>query len=380
MCTALCAVLLAAGLGACGQGGESPKKSETATQVAVLTPTSIQLPRSFVADVQAVQFVEVKPKVEGFVEEIFVDEGQRVKKGQPLFRLSAQEYSEHVKEAESALKQAQAERKMADYEVARIRSLVEKDILSKVRLEQAQAEQEVARHKVQQAQVQLQRSRNNLSYTLISSPFDGVVDGVPHKRGSLVTPNDLLTSVTDVREVFVYYRLNESDYLRQRRAQLSGEQSHAQQQVQLLLPDGTTYGHMGRVEAVEGDFERGTGSIGFRARFPNPDGLLKHGVSGKVQMTTTLENICLVPQKSTFEIQDFTYVFLVDKEGKVQVRSFEPMARYKNFYVTQDLPAHSTIVYEGVQLVKDGMTVQADTVTFKEIAADLKVKLDLTSL
>jgi len=113
---------------------------------------------------------------------------------------------------------------------------------------------------------------------------------------------------------------------------------------------------------VEGDFERGTGSIAFRARFANPERLLRHGVSGKIRMLTKMENVVLVPQQSTFEIQDFTYVYTVAEDGKVSVRSFEPLARHGSYYVTQDLPDQTVIVYEGVQMITDGMTINPDMV------------------
>ena len=161
-----------------------------------LTTTTIEVPQSYVADVQAVQFVEVKPKVEGFVEAVLVDEGEHVKKGQVLFKLSSAELYEEVKEAQAHHKQAQAELKMAEVEVDRIKRLVEKDIISPIRLEQAMAEADVARLQVQQAKSRLQRAETNFSYTTITAPFEGYVDRIPFKVGSLVTPSSLLTSLT----------------------------------------------------------------------------------------------------------------------------------------------------------------------------------------
>ena len=128
---------------------------------------------------------------------------------------------------------------------------------------------------------------------------------------------------------------------------------------------------------MEGDFERGTGSIAFRVRFPNPDQLLRHGVTGKVRMMTTMDNICLIPQKSTFEIQDFTYVYTVDSNHVVKVRSFEPLERYNNYYVTQDLPNNTAIVYEGVQMMKDGITIKTDTVDMETMREETELKQNI---
>lgn len=348
----------------------------TKTPITRLTPTSIEFPQSYVADVQAIQFVEVKPKVEGFVQQILVDEGEKVQKGQPLFRLSSEEYSVSVKEAQANYKQSEAELQMAEYEAERIERLVKKNILSKIRLDQVMTQKEVARMKVEQAKSQLQRAQTNYSYTTVTSPFDGYIDRIPYKVGSLVTPESLLTTVSDVSEIFAYYKVNESEYLKFKRAQLRGEQLPEMNNIELILPDGSIYPHKGRVETVEGDFERGTGSIAFRVRFPNPDGLLKHGVTGKVRMMTKMSDVYLVPQKSTFEIQDFTYVYVVDKEGIVKVRSFQPLQRYEKFYITEDLEPDTYIVYEGIQSVKDGMEIHPDTISFQQIMQGITLEKD----
>ena len=357
----------------CKQSDNQQVMSDETVPVAILQPTTIQFPRSYVADIQAIQFVEVKPKVEGFIQKVLVDEGEKVKKGQPLFQLSSEEYSQTVKEAQANYKQAEAQYDMAAYEVERIDRLVSKQILSKIRLDQAIKEKEVAQMKVEQARAQLQRSQMDYSYTTITSPFDGYIDRIPYKVGSLVNTQSLLTTVSDISEIFAYYRVNESEYLEFKRRQISGENIEGANDVELILSDGSIYNHKGRLETVEGDFERGTGSIAFRVRFPNPDGLLKHGVTGKVRMMTTMNNICLVPQKSTFEIQDFTYIYTVDNEGVVKVRSFEPLERYNNYYVTQDLSANTAIVYEGVQMMKDGITIKTDTVDINTLRNEMEM-------
>ncbi len=366
--------LLAGILPACQSTGESQVQSDKSIPVTVLQPTTVELPRSYVADIQAIQFVEIKPKVEGYVQQVLVDEGEFVEKGQPMFRLSAENFAEAVKEAEANYKQTEAELEMANYETERIQRLVNKQIYSPIRLEQAKREREVARMKVEQAHAQMQRAQMDLAYTTISSPFTGYVDRIPYKVGSLVSPESLLTTVSDISEVFAYYKVNESEYLRYKRAELKGEDMQQMDNVELVLADGTTYSHKGRQETVEGDFERGTGSIAFRVRFPNPEGLLKHGVTGKVRMMTRMEDVCLVPQKSTFEIQDFTYVYLVEKDGIAKVRSFNPIERYHNYYITQDLPANSTIVYEGVQMIKDGMEIETDTISFEDVKKELHLE------
>ena len=364
-------VVAALSLSACQSSGNRRVRNNEVVPVTMLQPTSVALPRSYVADIQAIQFVEIKPKVVGFVKEVLVDEGQLVQKGQPLFRLTSDSYAEAVKESEANYKQVQAELEMANYETERVQRLVDKQIFSPIRLEQVKREREVARMKVEQARAQMQRAQMEYQYTTITSPFTGYVDRIPYKVGSLVSQESLLTTVSDISEVFAYYKVNESEYLRFKRAQLRGEDLQETENVELVLPDGSTYMYKGRQETVEGDFERGTGSIAFRVRFPNPEGLLKHGVTGKVRLMTHMDDVYLVPQKSTFEIQDFTYVYLVDGDGVAKVRSFNPIERYQNYYITQDLPAGSYIVYEGLQTVKDGMKIGTDTIPFEDVKKEL---------
>lgn len=360
----------------CSRNHEKKSGNENSTLVVKLATTSIEVAQSYVADVQAVQFVEIKPKVEGFVEDVLVDEGEHVKKGQVLFKLSSAELYEEVKEAQANYKQVQAELKMAEVETDRVKRLVEKDIISPIRLEQAQAEADVARLRVQQAKSRLQRAETNFSYTTITSPFEGYVDRIPFKAGSLVTPTSLLTSLTDVSEMFAYFKINEKEYLEYKRTQLSGVEQPEYNNLELILSDQTTYSHKGTVETVEGDFERGTGSIAFRARFANPDRLLRHGVSGKIRMLTKMEDVILVPQRSTFEIQDFTYVYTVDEAGKVSVRSFEPLSRHGAYYVTKDLPNNTMIVYEGVQQVSDGMVITPEMIDAETVRKQLELSND----
>ena len=173
--------------------------------------------------------------------------------------------------------------------------------ISVLKAEQAMAEADVARLQVQQAKSRLQRAETNFSYTTITAPFEGYVDRIPFKVGSLVTPSSLLTSLTDVSDMFAYFKINEKEYLEYKRTQLSGIDQPEYNNLELILSDQSTYRYKGKVETVEGDFERGTGSIAFRARFANPERLLRHGVSGKIRMLTKMENVVLVPQQSTFD-------------------------------------------------------------------------------
>jgi membrane fusion protein (multidrug efflux system) len=353
----------AAMLSACAQAAKDNSNEAINVPVLELQPQSVEVPQTYVADIQAVQFVDVRSKVSGFVDRIFVDEGKFVRKGQNLFQLSSPEYNDQVNAARASLMRAKAELSAAKVEVERLQILVDKKIISPSELELALSKKAVATSNISEAESMLSRAQTGLSYTTVKAPFDGIVDRIPHKLGSLVNENDLLTSITDISSVFAYYKVNESEYLKFMRTKIeSGSEDFVNEPVKLILSDGAEYDEKGTLETTEGDIESGTGSIGFRVRFANPDNLIKHGASGRIEMLSKLEDVYLIPQKSTFEIQDFTYVYVLDKDNIVKVRSFKPLQRYDVFYIAEGFEPGDRIVFEGIQLVKDGSVVVPEAV------------------
>lgn len=358
----------------CSEGNSKNKKEAEAISVPVLElqPQAVEVPQTYIADIQAIQFVEVRSKVEGFVDRIFVDEGQFVKKGQTLFQLSSAEYNEMVNSARAGLARAKAEQSAAKVEMERLQILVNKKIISPSELELAKSKKAVADSQIAEAESLLKGAQTGLSYTTVKAPFDGIVDRIPHKIGSLVTENDLLTSITDISSVFAYYKVNENEYLNFMRSKIEGGNADTfAEQLTLILSDGEKYPEKGKLETTEGDIESGTGSIGFRVRFPNPNNLLKHGASGKIQMMSKLDDVYLIPQKSTFEIQDFTYVYVLDKDNTVKVRSFKPIQRYDIYYIADGFEPGDKIVFEGIQQVKDGTKVVPESVAAADVYHDL---------
>ncbi|MCC5939487.1 MAG: efflux RND transporter periplasmic adaptor subunit [Lunatimonas sp.] len=369
-------IVLVVLISSCSSGNSKDNQANKLLEIPVLSleQMTIEIPQTYVADIQARQFVEVRSKIQGFVEKIYVDEGEIVRKDQPLFQLSSTEYNELVNSATAKLMQSKAEEKGASLEVERLKILVDKNIFSSSELELAQSRLDMARSAIMESEAMLKNARLGLSYTTIRAPFDGMVDRIPYKTGSLINSGDLLTNITDIDEIFAYYKITENEYLEYMRGRIDRENfkkesteglRHAleatleeeKEEITLILSDGQLYQHVGKVETMEADFEKGTGSIALRVRFPNPDGLLKHGASGKVQMTKPLENIFLIPQKATFEIQDYTYIYLVDADNKAQIRSFRPKGRYGLFYIADDFQEGDRIILEGIQLLKDGVAV-----------------------
>lgn len=337
--------------------GETPE-----IRVIALQSKDVAIPQNYICDIHAVQYVEIHARVQGYLEAIYVDEGQHVKKGQPLFRISANEYKEMVSKAEANLKRAIAEAKTTTLEVDRLKLMVDKKIISATELEVAKAKKEAAESGIEEAKSVLQNAQINLNYTYIRAPFDGLIDRIPFKIGSLINSGTLLTSVSNTEEVFAYFKVTENEYLRFMRNELSNGKKR-DREVSLILSDGSPYEHHGYVETMEGNFERGTGSIAFRARFSNPNGLLKHGSSGKIQMLKQVHDAVLVPQVSTFAIQDKNYVFILDKENKARAKSFTAMERYKHYFIAQGLAEGEKIIFEGLQQIRDGISIKPKLVS-----------------
>jgi RND family efflux transporter MFP subunit len=317
--------------------------------------------REYVAEIQSIQNVELRARVRGYIENIHVDEGQTVKAGQTLFTLSGQEFREEIMRARSVLKSAIAESKAAAVEVKNTKALLERNIVSTTELEMAEAKLEAIEAKIDEARSAISSAKLNLSFTIIKAPFSGTINRIPNKKGSLIEEGTLLTSISNNSEVFAYFYVTEKEYLDFVKENALGKE----QQVSLVTADNLPHKYKGKVETTESEIDRNTGTIGFRARFPNPERFLKHGSSGKVILNNELKNAMIIPQKSTFEIQENTYVFVVDKDHVVHLRSVVPKLRMSNIYILESgLSADERIIYEGIQRVRAGDKVKPDVIRF----------------
>lgn len=362
-------------LAGCNQGqadtpGTGAAEQLLALPVVRLTARDTVLTREYVADIQAVRNVEVRARVKGFLEKIYVDEGQVVKKGQPLFRITDTEYRTQLDRLRAGRSNAAAQAQVATLELDRVRMLTAKDIISKTELDVALAKLRAANATVAEAGSGARNAALMLSYTLVRAPFDGVVNREPLKVGSLVDDGTLLTTVTDARDVFAYFNVSEAEYLEFVRTR-ARESARGTSPVRLVLADGSLYSPPGRIETVESQFQAGTGAIAFRARFANPERLLKHGATGKVRLANTVADALLVPQKAVFEQQDKNYVYVVDAQGTVHQKNFIPQTRLADFYVVKSgLKAGERIVVEGIQDLRNGARITARPVTLNSLAAE----------
>lgn len=341
--------------------------------VTELVASDTVLVREYVADIQAVRNVEIQARVPGFLVKISVDEGQAVKKGQVLFQINDEEYKADYAHAKANLSNAIAEAKADELELDRVNILVDKKVISNTERAAAKAKLTAARAKIDEASSLQTNAAIRLSYTTIRSPFDGVINRIPLKIGSLVGQGSLLTTVSDVGGVYAYFHVSENEYLQYAKRESQGKTSN-NTVVQLVLADGTPYAYPGKIETVEGEFDESTGSIAFRARFSNPDRLLKHGSTGRVLIESRVSNVVLVPQKAVFELQDKDFVLIVDSAGKVQTRSFTPRARLSHFYVVASgLKPGDRIVCEGVQNIRDGARISPQYVRMDTLLAQSRL-------
>lgn len=328
----------------------------------LVTDTLFQ--EEYVAEIHALQNIEIRTKVRGFVEQIHVDEGKPVAAGQLLFTLSSRTFREDLLKANAQQKSATAELKAVEVELNNTKLLVEKGIVSKSELEMVQAKREAVQARIEEANSAIALAKLNLSFTEVRAPFSGVINRIPNKRGSLVDEGTLLTTLSNNQEVFAYFNFSEADYLNY----ITSDKKDQFASVELKLANLQLYKYQGKIEISESEFDAASGNIAFRARFPNPDGLLKHGGNGKVIITKPLRNALLVPQRATFEIQDKVFVYVVNSQNVVKQTNITTGKRLPHFYVVENgLKPNERIVLEGVENLKDGQQITPQNISTTEL-------------
>lgn len=357
------ALLLA--LVSCGEQKGMPEASNEYAVVTVQT-TDAELETSYPATIKGLEDIEIRPKVSGFITKLCVDEGDFVRKGQPLFLLERVQFEAAVRAAEASVNVIKANIKTQELNLENKRMLHGKGIISNFDLQSAENQLESLKAQLAQAQAGLTDARNNLSYCTVTSPVAGVVGTIPYRLGSLVSASTAqpLTTVSNITTMYAYFSMTEKQMLALTREQ--GGITAAMDKmpaVKLQLADGTEYALSGTVSAISGVIDAGTGAVQMRATFANPERLLRSGGTGSILVPIKSEGCILVPQKATFDIQNKKFVYVVGGDNKVSSREIEVLVQNdgQNYIVVGGLKAGERIVVEGVNQLKAGSVIKPIT-------------------
>ena len=340
------------------------QQTGAAPECAVMTvqPSSVDLKTTFPATIRGRQDIEIRPQISGFITKLCVDEGALVKKGQTLFLINPTEYQAAVNTAQAAIKVAEANLATQEITVNSKRELLKKNIISEYDMQMAENTLASMKANLAQSKAQLVTAKQNLAYTTITSPSDGIVGSIPYRVGSLVSSAtaEPLTVVSDISKMYAYFSMTEKELLEQTKK--SGNDRaviESMPELDLQLIDGSVYDQKGKVETISGVIDATTGSVSVRAAFANPKGILKSGGTGKILLPYKSENALVVPQTATYEIQDKKFVYVLQKDGTVKSTEVEVLDVNdgKNYIVTGGLKSGDQIALENVNTMKDGQKI-----------------------
>ena len=344
------------GLTSCQSGKEGQREAKAKFLVTSPVRMDTSITKDYVCQIRSIRHIELRAQERGYLQNMFVDEGQFVKRGQLLFQIMPKLY-------EAELEKAKAEANLAGIEYQNTKSLADSNVVS-------QNELAMAKSKFDKAKAELALAQVHLGFTAIRAPYDGLIDRFHVRLGSLVDEGDLLTSLSDNSRMWVYFNVPESEYLEYK----SKVTKDSTMSVSLLMANNKLFGYPGVVETIEADFNNETGNIAFRATFPNPKELLRHGETGNILMVVPIERALLIPQKATFEILDKKYVFVVDENHLVKSREITIGAEMEDLYAVSDgLSENEKILLEGLRKVRDNDKITYEYQEPETVISDLKL-------
>ncbi|PJJ67987.1 efflux RND transporter periplasmic adaptor subunit [Chryseobacterium geocarposphaerae] len=313
--------------------------------------------------------VEIRSQVDGYLDKIYVEEGAYVRAGQPLFKIDSRAYGEQMNMASANLQVANANIQKAKVEVDRLEPLVAAKVVSDVQLRTAKANYAAAVAVASQARASVGSAKINVGFTTITAPVSGYIGRIPYKKGSLISRTDPnpLTLLSDISEIYAYFSLSELDFIA---FQNKYEGATLEQKlknmpmIDLVIADNTIYPQKGKMSIVDGQFDKTTGAISVRAVFPNANGTLRTGNTGRVRMPQLMSNAVVIPQESTFEIQDKTYVYVVGKDQKVTSKPVTISGKTENYYfISEGIKPGEKIVFTGIGMLKDGVSIKPKAIS-----------------
>jgi len=348
-----------------------PPPSLPVASVVSGTQTTYQ---EYPASVEGTVNVEVRPQVSGALDKVFVDEGAFVKAGQPIFKINDQPYRAALNNALASMHAATAAQGNAQLEIDKLTPLVANKVVSDYQLKTAKAAFQVAKANIESAKANVSTAQINLSYTLIKAPVSGYIGRLLKKQGSLVTPQDVeaLTQLSDVHNVHVYFSLGEKDFVsfkEQYPGKTLKDKLKQLPPVSLLLADGSEYAKQGKIDVIDGQFDKTTGAITVRASFSNPQGLLRSGNTGKVRLSLAHKDALIVPESATVDMQDKVFVFTVGDSSKVKKQAITIVGKNGDNYLVKDgVKVGDQIVLSGIDKLQEGMVIHPEKAADKVAA------------
>jgi len=362
-------VLLSASifLTGCGSSKAPPPASETPTAASLpvmeIIIDSATTYKDYTASLEGKINIEIRAQVDGYLKEILVDEGAYVTSGQPLFRIDENVYREQLNTAIANLHVAEANMNSAQIEIDKLTPLVKNNVISDIQLKTAQSSFNASKASVEQAKAAVSSARINLNFTLIKAPVNGFIGRIPKRLGGLVSRGDMqgLTTLSDIDQIYAYFTLSETGFLalsQQGKANSMKEILSKQRPVTLILANGLPYNHKGKIDLVNGQFDKSTGSITLRATFPNPDKLLRSGNTGKVRMEEHMDSVLLVPIAATMDQQDKIFVYVLGDSNLVKRQAITVAGKADTRYiVTNGLKGGDRIVTAGMETLSEGTKI-----------------------
>ena len=363
-------LILALVLSSCADKNQAPTAPPPPVlPVLAITSANTTTDAEYPAAIQGTVDVEIRPQVSGNLDRIFVDEGAYVSKGQTLFKINERPFREQLNNALASLHAAEAALINANLEVDKLTPLVQNKVVSDYQLKTAKASQKIAAANIEQAKAMVGSAKINLGYTNVTAPVSGYIGRLPKKQGSLVSASDVeaLTTLSDVHEVFAYFSLSETDFINfktQYAGSSLGDKIKKLPPVTLILADNNAYPQTGKIDMVDGQFDKTTGAITIRATFPNANGTLRSGNTGRIRLRLNHDDAILVPQAATVEMQDKVFVFTVGKDNKVTKMPISIAGKSgTNYLIKEGVKTGDQIVLSGIDKLQDGQAIQPEKST-----------------
>lgn len=349
-------------------GADKSDSNELRLPAIKIDTTTAYITKDYMASIEGKVNVELRPQVEGILQEIYVDEGDFVKTGQALFKIDDDAYTEVYNNALANENVEKAKLKNAKLEIDRLKPLIDNEVIAPVQLEKARSNYEVAKASLAKASAAVGSAKINLDFTVIKAPVSGYIGRIPKRIGNLVSKSDRepLTYLSDVSEVYVYFSMSENDYLYFSKAQNRTNDSiddtttfgNLMPDATLVLADGLEYKEKGKIDAISGQINKSTGAISLRASFPNSEDLMRSGNTGTIKIQENRQNVILIPHEITTNIQDKTFVYLLNKQQTVLLKEIKiDGTANKHYIVSEGLNRGDIVLKTGFNKLSEGMRV-----------------------